>query len=389
MIKTTDTGKNILVIDDDTSILEGFKELLEKEGYEVYAATNEKEALSSLRERRYRVVLTDIVLKETTGIELIPKIQELSEGTAIVMITAYPSTESAIQCFRAGAFDYLIKPVKKSDLLRAVERGKNVKKEEQEINSLVRLKEAADKANREKTLFLAQVSHDIRTIMDNLIGHNNLLLKTSIDEKQAEYISAIKTGCSFLKNLADNILDIARVEAGKLNLKEEDFELAGVIKDVAKIIYPSIKEKPIQFLYEIEKDVPRFLSGDADRLRQILLNLVSNAVKFTEEGEIRLKVKLMTIIGRGCHVFFVVKDTGPGIPKERQMEIFKPFFEVDKTKKNPHPAAGLGLWICKVLVEKMGGLISLHSESGKGSEFRFSIRFNLTKDTPTPVRELI
>ena len=145
-----------------------------------------------------------------------------------------------------------------------------------------------------------------------------------------------------------------------------------------EIVYPLVKEKPIQFLYEIEREVPRALSGDGDRLRQILLNLISNAVKFTQRGEITLKVKLMTILGKGCHVFFIVKDTGCGIPKERQMEIFKPIFQTQKPMKKEHSGAGLGLWICKVLVEKMGGLISLHSEPEQGSEFRFSIRFNLT-----------
>jgi len=377
---------NILIIDDDAAILDGFKELLEQDGYEIGVAANEREALSHLRERHYRIVLMDIVLKETTGIEMIPKIQALSEDTVIIMITAYPSTESAIRCFRAGAFDYLIKPIKKNDLVRAIERGRNSKKEEQEINSLKRVKEAAEKANNEKTLFMIQVSHDIHTLMEGIIGHNNLLLKTRIDEKQAEYLSAIKMSCSFLRNLADNVLDIARIETGKLNFKEEDFELAGVIKDVARITYPFIKEKPIQFLYEIEKDVPRYLNGDPDRLKQILMNLISNAVKFTKSGEITLKIRLMTILGKGCHIFFVVKDTGPGIPKEQQMEIFKPSFQIDKTSKAKPAGLGLGLWICKVLVEKMGGLISLHSEPEKGSEFRFSIRFNLTKEDVARVK---
>ncbi len=371
---------NVLVVDDDNSILDGFKELLTREGYEVDTAANEREALANLKEQHYHAVLMDIVLKETTGIELIPKVQELSEDTVIIMITAYPSTESAIRCFRAGAFDYLVKPVKKADLIRAIERSCERKKEEQEVNSLRRIKETAEKSNNEKTLFLMQISHDIHTIMDGIIGHNNLLLKSNIDEKQAEYLSSIKTSCNFLRNLADNILDIAKVEVGKLSFKQEDFELAGVIKDVARIVYPSIKEKPIQFIYAIDKDVPRYLNGDADRLRQILLNLISNAIKFTESGEITLKARLMTILGKGCHVFFIVNDTGEGIPKEKQMEVFKPFFALDKPTKSHHGGTGLGLWICKVLVEKMGGLISLHSEPGKGSEFRFSIRFNLIKD---------
>ena len=234
---------NILVVDDDTAILDGFKELLEKERYTVDVAANEREAVANLKQQHYHIVLMDIVLKETTGIELIRKIQEKSEDTVIIMITAYPSAESAISCFQAGAFDYLIKPIRKSDLLKAIERGCERKKEEQEINTLKRLKEASEKSNNEKTLFLMQVSHDIHTIMDGITGYTNFLSKTKINEKQVEYLSVIKMNCNFLRNLADNVLDIAKVDAGKLNLKEEDFELSAVIKDVARIIYPLIKEK--------------------------------------------------------------------------------------------------------------------------------------------------
>lgn len=370
-------GADILIIDDDQVITEGFKELLSKHGYNVECAADEREAIYALKEKPYNVVLTDIVLKETTGIELIPKIRELSKDADIIMVTAYPSAESSVQCFRAGASDYLIKPIRKEELLHSIERCQHSKEEAKELIVLKRLKETTEKSSREKNLFLMQVSHDIHKIMDSIIGYNNLMLKTPINDKQAESLNAIKSSSCFLRNLADNILDVARIESEAIQFKHEPFLLDEAIEDIARILYPSVKDKPVQFSYEIDKEIPKKLIGDVDRLKQILLNLLSNAAHFTERGEINLKARLMTILGSGCHVFFIVKDTGPGIKKDRQMDIFKPLFQSSKSSGPHRQSYGLGLWICKILVENMGGLISVHSAIGKGSEFRFSIRFDL------------
>jgi signal transduction histidine kinase len=296
------------------------------------------------------------------------------------MVTAYPSTESAVQCFRAGAFDYLLKPVRADELVHVIKRGLRHKEETLETSTLERVKETAEKANREKSLFLMQVSHDVRTIAESIIGYNDMLVRSNVDDKQIKHLNSIKANSHFLRSLADNMLDIAKIETERIRLKHQPFSLTEVIENVARIVYPSIEAKPVEFSYEINKDVPPALVGDSDRLAQILLNLLSNATKFTEKGEISIRARLMTIFGKGCHVFFVVKDTGPGIPKDRQMDVFKPFFQMEKQTHTHREKYGLGLWICKVLVEKMGGLISLHSEVGVGSEFRFSVRFDLPQE---------
>ncbi|MFA5059298.1 MAG: response regulator [Candidatus Omnitrophota bacterium] len=381
---------SVLIVDDDTSILDGFKEILSKEDFSVDTAENEREALTILKQKQYQLVLTDIVLKETTGLELISKIKEINSETLVVMITAYPTTESAIRSFKVGAFDYLIKPVKKTDLIETIRRGLERKNQQEEVNSVRRIKEALEHAHQEKAIFLMQISRDIDEAMIDMIKDINFLIKMPISEKQVEALSALKTKSLFLHNLANNIVDIAKIETGKLELKEEDFELTHVLEEVAKNVYPAIKGKPVEFFYEIDKEIPRYLKGDQYRLKQILMNLLSNAIHYTQEGEIRLKARLMTVLGRGCHIFFVVQDSGEGIPKEKQMDIFKPRSMEHVLPREagalPHSvvgsqarkeSSGLGLWLCKVLVEKMGGLISLHSEQGKGSEFRFSVRFNL------------
>ena len=366
--------KNILVIDDDISILDGFKDLLTQEGYWVQGALNEEEALNILKEKEYHVVITDLILKETTGLLLAKKIKEVARNVDIIVITGYPTVESVVSGLRAGICDYLVKPVKKHDLINAIERREEKRKTQIQDPAVVAQPLNAERSS--KHFLLEQAAHHIHAITEEIGTHNQLLLKTLINTKQIEYFQSLNMEHVLLHNLGNNILDIARIDAGRLSLNEDNFELSAIVQNIAKSVYPAIRQKPIQFFYEIDPQIPRFLNGDYNRLRQILINLLSNAVKFTLEGEIRLKVKLMTMIGKGCHVFFVVKDTGRGIAKEKQMDIFKPAFFKEASQEEKR-AGSLGLWLCKLLVEKMGGLISVHSEPGLGSEFHFSVRFNL------------
>ncbi len=372
---------NILLIDDDIAILDGFKELLEKEGYNVDTAATSREAVGFVKEQNYELILMDIVLKETTGLELIGQLKNTGRPVPIVMITAYPSVDSAVISFRTGALDYLTKPVRAPILLETVRRALERSQMTQEINELRQTKEKTEKANIEKSLYLIQVSHDIHGLMEGMIRLNNLLLKTPLSGTQAEYATIMKTHCAFLRNFSDNILDMGQIESGKILFKEHDFKLSQTVEEVVKMVYPFLKEKPVAFFYDIDSSIPEYLNGDVNKLKQILMNIILNAVHFTKEGEITLKARLMTVFGRGCHVFFSVKDTGIGIPQEYQMDIFKPLFKAsDVAKIRNNFSLGMGLWICKMLVERMGGLISLQSKPDCGSEFRFSVRFNLPSD---------
>lgn len=369
--------KNILIIDDDKAILDGFKELLSEESCWVETTDTGKEALNRLKNRHFHVVVMDIVLKETTGIALIKKIKEMSAETVVIMITGYPTTETAIKCFREGADDFLIKPLKKDDLIKAVERGLSQGRDVQQMTRLKRINETMESANQEKTHILKQVSREMSSVMNDILANNDALFKTNLDPAQAEHLMTIKTKGLFLKNLADNILDVINFEVGTLELEEQRFDLKKVVDETFKTSCPLVKNKPVQLSYKIEEDVPQILLGDAKRLRQLLLNLLANALRSTPEGEVLLKARLMATLGKGCHIFFTLKDTSRGIPKDKQMDVFKPSFLAEGSKASQALPSGLDLWMSKVLVEKMGGLISLHSDMGQGNEFRFSIRFNL------------
>src|SRR3989338_3506305 len=368
--------KDILIIDDDISILDGFKELLMQEGYRVEGALNEEEALMSLKQKPCRLVITDLILQETTGLDLAKKIKEISADTDIILITAYPTMESAIGSLRAGICDYLVKPVKKAELLSAIQKREQKRKIQPPPLPAPAAQPFLNEDRTSKAMLLEQAAQHIYTINEEIIKHNQLLFKTLINGKQLQYCQSISMDHFLLDNLANNILDIARLDAGEIHLSEDDFEFSAVMQNIAKSIYPAIRHKPIQFFYEIDPQIPHYLNCDYNRLRQILINLLSNALKFTLEGEIRLKARLMTTIGKGCHVFFVVRDTGRGIAKDRQMDIFKTVFFKEAAHEDKR-VGGLGLWLSKLLVEKMGGLISVHSEPVLGSEFRFSVRFNL------------
>ncbi len=368
--------KYVLVIDDDRTILEGFKGILAKENYWVDTAASAKEAKIFLTNRHYHAILMDIVLKDTTAIEFIKDIKQNSKETAVIMITGYPTVESAIQSFRLGADDYLIKPIKKGALLEALKRNQEKSKEYKKVTSLERIKEALERANQEKGILLKNISKTISSATKDLLHANGLLMSSSVAAHQMDHLAFIKMRTEYLENFARNIQDIIDLEAGDLQFQEKEIQLASFIRDVIKTVYPLLKDLPVEISFEIERDIPQFLWGDEQRLRQLFLMLLMSTVRSTREGKVWLKARVMAIVGRGCHVFFTIKGGG-GLPRVKQMEIFKPFSEQSEQIEKKENISCLDLWMSKVLVEKMGGLMSVHSSTKKGLEFRFSIRFTM------------
>ena len=235
----------------------------------------------------------------------------------------------------------------------------------------------AEEATRAKSQFLANISHEIRTPMNAIIGMTELVQATRITREQREYLNTIQSSADALLTLVNDLLDFSKIEARKLELDHVGFNLRDALEDTMRVLAPRAYQKGIELACHTRPDVPDALVGDPLRLRQIVLNLVGNAIKFTEHGEVVLRVGAESLRNRTAHLRFSVSDTGIGIPPEKQTMIFEAFSQADSSTTRRYSGTGLGLAISAELVELMGGSISVESQPGRGSTFQFTARFEV------------
>lgn len=271
-------------------------------------------------------------------------------------------------------------------LKAAVLTMKDITAQKKMLDELDRARRTAESANSSKSQFLANISHEIRTPLSGIMGMTEILLAGSLSEDQKENLILMKEAEESLLDIINKVLEISKIESGKIILEKEPFRLRGAVNKASLPVFMSCKEKGIVLDIDISPDIPDQLIGDGARLTQVLTNLLSNALKFTERGSITLRVRPSTFSEMGkVELAFSVEDTGIGIPLEEQSSIFDDFTQIDPGRGHKHQGTGLGLAISKKLVELMGGQIGVVSSPGRGSSFHFTARFYLSTLEETPV----
>ncbi|MEI6415828.1 MAG: response regulator [Pseudomonadota bacterium] len=343
-------------------------------------ATTLASAIEAIRRDPPDVVLLDLGLPDSSDIDTLRALRAAAPDLAIIVLTGHDDDALAVTALEAGAQNYLVKGQFDQDALRRAVRNAIIRKK-LEIE-LQREKAAAEAASLAKSHFLANMSHELRTPMNGVLGMLELMMETRLTAEQRQYVELAQDSARGLLTLLNDLLDFSKIEAGKMALERVAFKPRAVLSDTVRMLTMQAHEKGLVLDLQIDERIPEILMGDPTRLRQILINLLGNAVKFTLQGGITVHAAVEELGADGARLAFSVSDTGIGIAPEQQRAIFEAFTQADTSMTRRFGGTGLGLAICSHLIKMMEGRIWVESEPGRGSVFWFMACFGRASETP-------
>ena len=425
----------ILIVDDIPDNLELLARLLLRRGYEVQQATDGPSALASIPHFKPSLIVLDILMPEMNGYEVCHRLKANSHTREIpvVFVSALDETFDQVKAFEVGGADYITKPFRSKLIVARLENQLQIQRLrrqlhlqnqqlQQEVEERKKAEAVALQASQAKSEFLTNMSHEIRTPLNGVLGTADLLLRTSLNSDQQDLVQTLVTSAKSLLTIINDILDLSKLEAGKIQLNTTALDLRTCLHSAIALLAPQAREKELNLSTSFDSNIPSLLKGDPTRLRQILLNLIGNAIKFTESGSVKISVShepqdtrpehqpnrelnsklafrkvapyktllegdkppLNVISSKQAsnslsklpvYVRFEVQDTGIGIAIENQKKLFQKFSQVDTSVTRRYGGSGLGLTICQRLVQLMGGEIGVSSTLGQGATFWFVVPF--------------
>ena len=369
----------LLAIDDEQGLRDMLAYDLAGQGYDVVTAENGLQALEKARAEPFDLAVCDIMMPGMRGVDVLRELKLLRPDMEVIMATGHATIETAVESMKLGAYDYIAKPYELDRLCQTLSRALEKRSLKNRVGELESL-------NRMKSEFLANMSHELRTPMNAIMGYTSLLLDGSygvLPAAQIQPLERVMSGSQDLLTLINSVLDISKLNAGMMPIFLEDVDVAELIREVVETMRALAVRKGL-ILSAVESP-PLRLRSDRTKIKQILLNLVGNAVKFTAKGSVSLRCALDARRGR---VVVSVTDTGPGIPEASFPTIFEEFRQLDGSARREHGGTGLGLAIVKKLAELLGGEIEVRSRVGEGSVFTVALPMSNTKPAPAPALPL-